>query len=379
MIGKTVLHEVLDINRRTIYPNAQLRQASAVPLSFEWIYRNKACSHSDVAALLNADVNEHLLVDAISKLKIDISKVAAKPLPSSQAKTQLLQLDRDVDQLVRRSDLDRETILQNLKMLDNKPPRFFNNRSSASSPSVSPMTAVGEKSPADTAARKNALTRLAVDRAALQQAVDSLDSLDLEDEAVCSGLAAIHSLADSNAAMAASQVDALCKQIAVKRDNLEFVEHNMMRDRHFILDKLCAKREEIKLLEDHCHKLLEEARQAAAKLPLAREAQLPPEDSPLPADAFAFDKPAFGVRVFEEDMSKYSHKTYSHRDDVSIHDLHKDSIRAFVRDTTKHDFKKHLALQSSPNKPALLPVDRHKRVSAKGFLSPQLPKRPLAT
>ena len=379
MIGKTVLHEVLDINRRTIYPSPHHRPTSASPLSFEWIYKNKICSHNDVAALISADVNEHVLVDAISKLKIDISKVAVRPQPSLQTDEKLQLLDRDIEKFVRLSDLDRATILDNLKLIDNTQRRFFNNRSSASSPSASPMTAAGEKPSIDATAQKNALTRLALDRSSLQQTVDALDDLDLEAEAVRSALAAIRDMPDDNAAMAATQIDALCKQIAVKRDNIEFVEHNMMRDRHFILEKLGAKREEIKQLEDRCDEIFADLRRTATKQQSSPQPP-PKQEPPVALDSYAFDRPVYGVRVFEEDMSMYSNKSYSHRDDISIHDLNKDNIRTFVKDAVRHDFKKHVGLRRSPKKQEPVAADKPKPAStSKGFLSPQPRKRMQAT
>ena len=98
----------------------------------DWIYGEKAVSHEDINNLVEADetiIPEMVYSDAIRRLKTVLEKVEGrkdnnlKDLQSLAEKKKMLMsqkkaLQSEIDEIVQVNDEDRETIIQNTKMLD---------------------------------------------------------------------------------------------------------------------------------------------------------------------------------------------------------------------------------------------------------------------
>jgi hypothetical protein len=355
--------------------NSALRTEPAESVSestqYDWIYKDRPAAKEEIAAILSSEsqaVTVDILLDVISKLKIDLDRLAPKETKDINSLTvkqteedsvryELQSLNREIEQYLSIAETDRNEILSNTKLLDEQkrkakgakdkkrssksPNPFTNNRLNKSAGNIelshltedsvfttdSPQKVIRPKSPqAKIADAKTLNATLTQKRLELQEELDSKLKPDLElhggeFKALKETLNKISS--DTTVKLFSDNMEALLNQIATKKEGLDFVEGNMMRERHFILNQLGDKKEALLKAETEFQSLLdagitrverEKKKALQLKEEQKRQTALMYDDPYLQPNQnqFNFQSPAVAeVKQFDEDMSQFGRSTNS--------------------------------------------------------------------
>ena len=310
----------------------------------EWLYKDRLATREDVEALLRLgdNVTETVLADALLKLKTDMERIeggAVSPLESPSKRSpratqfastiqveQVEELEKNLrkelegvlhmqSDMAAVADEDRETILRNTKEIDRLRAKVTEDKKLTEKNGGVKLQTPQEKSiKAKVTELKNKNNELVQKRSELMGhlALDAEGELSLTDAAYLGYREQLNSIAKHNslAETFAKKVAVLENQIETKSKGLEYVEGNIMRDRHYILEKLQEKRVALQATEKELNELFKSVK--AQEEDKIRALNKVPEVDPLAFERnpegkqYQFEVPGSGKgKVFDEDMSQF--------------------------------------------------------------------------
>jgi hypothetical protein len=314
-----------------------------------WIYKDKRPTKEDINKLIlqkDEGLPDQVLIEAINKLKIDIEKIMAKASERGQAvlgaqQTQSLleksisELDCQIKQYGAINETNRNQIIENTKLMDKhraelkeKKLRLKESTPKATQPKkVDKEQEAKEKKKQEKSKQNQILTlnlELETKRRCLQAEVEKIKFIDLKGQEISvliDGIS-LHKESDLLLKKFIDELSIRRGQVLEKDNEVEYIEGNLMRDRHFILTKMEEKKKQVAVFQaelDHEIKKAKDSiqqKESEKGRPVLHTVELPEMDYNM--NQYRFEAPHPRIKVFEEDMSQFSQSTANSRNSVAF-------------------------------------------------------------
>lgn len=311
-----------------------------------WIYKDKKPTKEDINGLIglkDEGLSDQVLVEAINKLKIDIEKMNEKASERGQVvkgvqQTQTLfgkaigELEAQIKQYGAINEENRNQIIANTKLMDKHRSelKVKKERLKDSTANISGTKKVERELEAKEKKKKeqsklNQILKLNLEletkRMGVQAEVDKIKFIDLKGQEINVLIDGISMNKESDLLLKkfVEELSIRRGQVLEKDTEVEYIEGNLMRDRHYILAKMEQKKQQVAAYQAELDAEIRRARQAVqAEAGKGRQPSQAVELAELNYNMYQyrFEGPRQPVKVFEEDMSQFSQSTTHSRNSV---------------------------------------------------------------